>query len=100
MKKTLFVVFLILCAQPCFALLSPLNQSIEEIQSLLQNPELQQHFPQDQPLLSIHRSSNGYLLSTLNMQMFVEIQYIPADRPGKQQYKLIFHDATMKGMRR
>jgi len=94
MKTLIFAASILLCTQPGFALLSPLNQSIEEIQSIVQNTELQKRFPQDQPLMEIQRSGNGYLLTNGTLQMFVEIQYIPIERPGRQQYKLVFHETT------
>ncbi len=87
---------LLLCSSPCFALLSPLNQSMEEIQSIVQNTELQKHLPQGEQILEIQRSGNGYILKTNRLEMFVEIQYLPIERPGRQQYKLIFNNATQR----
>jgi hypothetical protein len=94
MKKSIITVLAILLTHPGFALLSPLNQSLEEIQTILQNAELQKHFPQEQGLINIQHTANGYLLKTAKLQMLVDIQYIPIERPGRQQFKLVFHPPT------
>jgi hypothetical protein len=94
MKKLIFITALFLYSHPGFAILSPLNQSIEEIQSIVQNTELQKYFPQDQPIIEVQRSNNGYLLRTRKLQMSVEIEYVPATRPGRQQFKIVFHEPT------
>lgn len=94
MKNLIATTLVILCTAPCFALLSPLNQGLEEIQSIVQSTELQKYLPQDQPIGEIHREGNGYLLKTDKLQMLVEIQYIPIERPGRQQFKLLFHSPS------
>jgi hypothetical protein len=102
MKKLIFAALLLLSSQPCFALLSPLNQSLEEIQSIVQSNEIQKYLPQDEPIMTIHRAGNGYLLTTASLQMLVEIQYMPNERPGRQQFKFNFREPTslMRGMPR
>jgi len=81
-----------LCTSPCFAILSPLNQSLEEIQSIVQCKDLQKYIPQDQPIMQIHHIPTGYVLITDRTQVVVEIQYLPNERPGRQQFKLVFHE--------
>jgi hypothetical protein len=94
MKKILVALAFTLLASPCFAILSPLNQSLEEIQSIVQSTDLQKYIPQDQAIVEIQRNANGYVLKTEKMQMIVEIQYLPIERPGRQQFKLVFQHPT------
>lgn len=94
MKKLILLTLLSLATTPCFALLSPLNQSLEEIQSVLHSPELQKFFPQSESLVEIRRAQNGYMLSTLSVQVMAEIVYVPKQRPGKQQFNVVFHEPT------
>ena len=92
MKKLIIAAFLFLSVQPCYALLSPFNQSIEEIQSILQSTQLQNYFPQSESIVDIRRTEKGYILYSQTVQMLVEIVYTPTQRPGKQQYKVVFHE--------
>lgn len=94
MKKLIAILFLLLLAQPTFALLSPLNQSIEEIHTLIVSKELQNYLPQSEGLQEVLRIDNGYLLKTATLQMVVEIIYLPMQRPGAQAYKFVFHEPT------
>ncbi len=92
MKKLIILSALFLLSHPAYALLSPLNQSLEEIQSIIQGTELQKYIPQQQAITEIKRFGNGYLISTREVQMLVEIQYLPIERPGKQQFRIIYNE--------
>lgn len=91
MKKIVLAALFCLSAQPAFALLSPLNQSLGEISAIVQSSEIEKKLPQGQSIMQIQRSGNGYLLSTNELQMRVEIQYLPSSYPGRQQFSLVFH---------
>ena len=90
LKATILLLFL--STSTAYALLSPLNQSLEEIEAIIQNAELQKCLPQGQALKSIRRTGNGYLLTTDEIQLMAEIRYIPTERPGRQQFKVTFQD--------
>ena len=104
MQKIAIAILLFACAWPCYALLSPLNQSIEEIQTILQDPHMQKYFSQSHPLLEICRIHNeaeevnktqkGYLLLTDQLELRVEIIDTPSKEhlPGRQQFKVLFHE--------
>lgn len=91
MKKFLFTVVLCVIAQPAFALLSPLNQSLEEINAIVHSSDIETRIPQGQAITKIERHGNGYLLTTDEMQMRVDIQYLPSTYPGRQKFSLVFH---------
>lgn len=91
MKKLVISLLFFLSAQPIYALLPPLYQSVTEIRSILENPELGQYLPQTQPILEIQKSRDGYLILTNQLQMQVEIQYLQQQRPGPQQFNTVFH---------
>ncbi|MFC2049369.1 hypothetical protein ACFLR2_01695 [Chlamydiota bacterium] len=94
MKKWMMVGLMLLCSQPVFAILSPLNQSLEEITTLVHSAEIGKKIPQGQPILQIQRTQDGYLLYTKELQMQVDLQYLPSTYPGKQQFSLVFHTPT------
>lgn len=91
MKKIMIAALLCFITQPAFALLSPLNQSLEEINAIVQSSDIEKRIPQNQSIQQIHRTSNGYLLRTNELQMQVNIQYLPSTYPGRQQFSLVFH---------
>ena len=94
MKKLIVVACLFFCTQPAYALLSPLNQSLEEVRAIVQSSELEKYLPQSMPIIEIRHTEKGYLLITQKLQVWVEIEYLPSSYPGRQQFKLNFHQAT------
>ncbi len=94
MKKILLTTLLCVIAQPAFALLSPLNQSLEEISAIVHSSEIEKKIPQGQAITQIERHGNGYLLTAGEMQMRVDIQYLPSTYPGRQKFSLVFHAPT------
>ena len=91
MKKILFTALLCVIAQPAFALLSPLNQSLEEIGAIVHSSEIEKKIPQGSAITQIERHGNGYLLTAGDVQMRVDIQYLPSTYPGRQKFSLVFH---------
>ncbi len=86
------LLFLLFVTQPVFALLSPLNQSIVELEQILSSQELQQKLPTSEAIHSIVAVQNGYLLSTDHYQMLIEVQYQPQEMPGPAKFQLMFHE--------
>lgn len=94
MKKLLIAMGLCLMATPGFALLSPINQSIREIQTMVTSPEVPENFGQIGTIQEIKREGNSFTLKTQEKEMVVDIIYSPAQRPGPRPFKLVFHPAT------
>jgi len=90
MKKFLLTLPL-LAGTSLFAALSPLNESIVEIGSILKDPRLTDSLPTTETLQEIIRAENGYLIISDNYQMAVDIAYQAATQPGPQKFKLTFH---------
>lgn len=94
MRKTLFtLLFIGMMSSPVFAILSPIHQSVKEIDAILWSRELSQHFNQADTIQEIKRVDNGYVVITEDKQMMVEVIYIPSQRVGPQEFKLVFHPA-------
>jgi hypothetical protein len=94
MKKIFFLLFACLHFSTAYSILPPLYQSLEEIRAITQNQELQNYLPEGMPILEIKKVQTGYLLTTRDLQLFVEIKYLPATGLGPQQFKMIFHQPT------
>ena len=93
LRGSLFLLFCCLVS-PAYALLSPLNQSIVEINALLSSNEIRQAFSQGAAVKKIERVEYGYLISTPRVQMLAEIRYVPNKVPGRQQFEFVFHPPT------
>lgn len=93
MKKIIFSLFL-LTAQSAFALLPPLHQSVKEIETILSSEDLTQGLPPSQTIHSIVAYDTGYVVSTQEYQIVVEVRKQPQERPGPAQFELIFHEPT------
>jgi hypothetical protein len=63
-----------------FAALPPLAQSTREMQALLSDPHMQGWLGSAEPIQSIIRMQNGYLIMTQNYAMRVDINYGGEDR--------------------
>jgi hypothetical protein len=93
MKKILFSLLVLCSTTPGFALMSPLNQSIKEINEILTSRELSQYFHQNDKILEIKLEGENYILKTADKQMLVEVIDVPPQRIGPRQFKLVFHPA-------
>lgn len=92
--KTIILSLFLLLAQPAFALLSPLNQSVAELQDIVDSDDLTKKLPTSQKIESITAVDNGYIIHTQEYQMLIEVQYQPQNRPGPVHFQLIFHEPT------
>lgn len=93
MKKVLLIACMFFLTS-AYAALSPLNQSLTELQSVLNGAELSQKLPQSESIQFVCHMETGYLIFTNSYQMFVELQYIKQNRPGPRTYNLVFHEPT------
>lgn len=92
MKKMLFALIL-LTTTSGFALVSPLNQSIREIEKILSSRELAQYFHQNDTIVEIRHEGDNYIVRTEDSQITIEVIYIPTQRVGPKDFKLIFRPA-------
>lgn len=90
MKKFLLTLPL-LAGTSLFAALSPLNESIAEMNAILKNPKLTDSLPTTETIQEFLRTENGFLLITDNYQMAVDLAYQPSTQPGPQKFSLTFH---------
>jgi hypothetical protein len=91
MKKLLFSFIFLTLASPTFALLSPLAQSVREIDTIVSSKELSQFFAQNDTITEIKHEGDCYLLKTEDKQIVVEVVYVETQRVGPKEFKLVFH---------
>lgn len=92
MKKLLIA--LCLLSAPCFAVLSPLNQRLKEINTLVTSPEMSQYLTQYDVVEDIKREDNTFTITTNEHTMQVDIVYKPLHHPGATPFEFIFHPAV------
>lgn len=91
MKKMIFVALIILQSiHPLFGLLSPLSESIVEIRTLINSPELTQLLRQDDTIQKIEKGLKGYLITTSQTKISVDLIPKRLNMPGAQQFDLRF----------
>jgi hypothetical protein len=73
-----------------------MNQSINEIISILHNHELAEKLGQNEVIVQIQRTEEGYNISTEHYDMVVELVYETRRGIGPRTYKLIFHTPLPK----
>jgi len=73
-----------------FGALSPINQSIREIDAILNSPELAEGLGQNYPIDQIERFEDGYYLATQKSEIIVKVVYDEKPSIGARQFKLIF----------
>ncbi len=80
-----------------FAILSPLNQSIAEMETILKDPRTSEKLREGAPIIQILKKQKGYLLVTKDQQMYVKIQYKNGSKIGPTSFDLIFQDPITVG---
>ena len=87
-----FLVFLLFLSytQSGFAVLSPLAQSIREMQQLVQSREIQK-IPNSEVIEEIVRTDTGFVILTENYQIVVDRTYRDRSFLGPKQVELYFH---------
>jgi hypothetical protein len=90
MRLYLYGILFCMCIpQLCSGALSPLYQSIEEIQTILRHEELLKVLPQGQAIVHIQKVHKGYLVCTPDVQVLAEIVYPSTSRIGKQEFSVM-----------
>ncbi len=98
MKKIVLSLLLSLFAiHPLSAALSPLDQSIKEIRTILDSQELRSNLQTSDAIQDIWKVGGRYVVSTENRQMVVEVTYTPRKTPGPQEFSLKFFPAKPYG---
>ena len=96
MKKFFLIASFIFLSHTAFALLSPLDQSIVEMKEILSSSELSLRLKNSESIQAIYRFEDGYVVMTDVVQMIVDIEVLPTDKPGPKQFKLHFHEPTFR----
>jgi len=82
---------------PAFAVLSPLDQSLRELKTILDSEELRQNLQTSEAIQDVWHVGNRYIITTENRQMVVEVHYLKQNRPGRQEFELQFSPAKPLG---
>lgn len=93
MRKLVLISAFSFFTLPAFALLSPFQQSVIELKTLLDSPDLTQNLPSTEWIKDIRRLENSFILVTTNHRMVVDVIYLPRQGPGPQKFKLYFNPA-------
>lgn len=75
-----------------FPALPPLAQSAREIQALLADTQLQTSLGSGEGIEQIMRTPTGYAVITRHYTLRVDVEYLPAARPGPAPFQFHFND--------
>ncbi|OGN63792.1 MAG: hypothetical protein A3E80_06725 [Chlamydiae bacterium RIFCSPHIGHO2_12_FULL_49_9] len=81
---------------PLCAVLPPFYESVREIQALLSDSRLHERLGSAETIEGIARTEMGYLIETGNYRLEVEMEYLPAGRPGPAKFRFDFHEPVAK----
>ncbi len=85
-----FFIFLFFTPILAFSILSPLNQSLKEIWTVLESPELKRYFSEYEEITDILRTEEGFLVVSNEKQVRVEVIYKNTHHIGPRQFELKF----------
>lgn len=74
------------------AALPPVYQSTKEYRALLDSPNLTEILGSAEPIVSIVREENGFMVKTNRHSLRVDVIYDPMDHPGPAKFHLQFHN--------
>lgn len=74
------------------AALPPLYESLAELKSVINNPQLTKKLVSGELITKIEKNDQGFLISTNKHTLQAYIDYLPATRPGPAHYKVRFGD--------
>lgn len=93
MKKFMgLVATFLLFSAPTFALLPPLYEGIKEVKTILASSELSQKLQSGEILEKIQKNDSGYVITTSQHQLQVDVIYSQTGKIGPAEYELRFHD--------
>jgi hypothetical protein len=95
-NKLLACGLLLTLTAPLGAILPPLFQTAEEIQTILKGNELGRVLPSGEPIVEIRKTDSGYELLTAHYRLQAEISYLPQKQPGPAQFKVHYSQAEKR----
>lgn len=96
MKKKLLAILsvcLLMGAGSAYAVLPPLYHSSQEIQGMLQDPQLGEHLGAEQMIQSIRRTHDGFIIRTQEKKIKVKAKLKPQSQPGPAKWSYEFKEA-------
>jgi hypothetical protein len=93
MKKFISAIIILYGAMSSngYAALAPLQESIREINAVLNHPDFAKSLNENGAILMIQHKDNSYIIRTTHQQLVVDVIYQTQNRPGPQAFKLVFH---------
>lgn len=93
MKKFMgLIATFLLFSTPAFALLPPLYEGIKEVKTILASSDLSQKLQSGEILETIQKNDAGYLITTNQHQLQVDVTYKQTGKIGPAEYELRFHE--------
>lgn len=93
MKKFGFMIAsMMLCTVSAHAALPPFYQSTKEFRALLDSPSLSEIIGSGEPVVSIVRGDNKFIVKTNKHSLQVDIVYDHMSNPGPAKFHLAFHE--------
>ncbi len=86
----------ILSAGPVEGLLAPFEQSAVEIKKIIDSEELRNLLGPSQPIQRIERNENGYLITSLDYTLQIDLNYQYFGRIGPVDFQLKFEQPVKK----
>jgi|GEM_PF-4522194 len=92
----LAVLLSLLCAVPCFGVLSPFHERIREMESILLTDDLSD-MVESEPVESLSYEPNDtYKITTKSYSVTVHVHYAPASQIGPVDYRLEFDKPLLR----
>lgn len=91
-KYALTFLALVICTVSAQAALPPTYQSAKEFRALLDSPKLTESLGSGEPIESIVRDANGFVVKTNKHSLKVDVVYETMDQPGPAKFHLSFHN--------
>lgn len=92
MKVVFFLSSLLCLSSPLSAILPPLYESLKEIKSIVNSPDLTARLQSGELITKIERNDAGFEITTNQHTLQIDVEYIPTGRIGPAEYKLFFHE--------
>lgn len=97
MKKLLYCLSLfVLSAGPVEGLLAPFEQSAVEIKKIVDSDELRNLLGPSQPIQGIERNDQGYIITSSDYTLQVDLNYQYSGRIGPAEFQLKFEKPVKK----
>ena len=78
------------------ALLAPFEQSVREIETIMESEEMRNLLGPSQSILAIEKNKEGYLITTSDYTLQVDLEYQYWGRIGPADFKLTFKKPAKK----